>query len=356
MSPGTPSAITPAVVAPSVIAPSVITPSVITNVSPAVAGCWHPVARLADLGDLQRVEVAGVGYVVRRTANGWAAFVDQCPHRLARLSDGVLRDDTLVCPYHGWEFDGGGTCTQIPALGPTATVPSRACLSAVRVAEHCGALWLAPAGADPAIGLPEIAEWDAPGLTPVWLPVVDVRCGAAQFIDNFLDFAHFPFVHAGTFGDSESPLIHDYTVQRRPHGLAVHYEHTIVNNEDALVATGQHPLVQPRVMRYTYTVPFTAVLHLELPVTGVTNALVTFCQPVSADLTKVYTVMLRNDCATPEAAQEAIDYELAVMAEDLRVLERLPDTALALDATAQLHTRADRLTVEFRRLLRDLVT
>ncbi len=329
--------------------------TVIDNTSAALRRCWHPVGLASDLAvGPARVEIGGDGFVVVRHEDGsLAAFADRCPHRLGRLSDGRLAGDRLVCPYHGWEFGPGGACVAIPALGPHAPIPARACLDRVQVAERYGVVWLAPS--PPVAPLPEVGEWSDPTLRPVWLPVVDIRAGAAQFIDNFLDFAHFPFVHAGTFGDSESPLIDDYSVVRRPGGLVVDYQHTIVNNEDPLVRTGAHPLVQPRRMRYEYTVPFTAVLRLELALTGVINTIAVFCQPVDLATTRLYTVMLRNDCADDAAAADAVAYEMSVLAEDLRILEHLPDTSLAVDATAHLHTRADRLTVEFRRLLRELL-
>ena len=38
------------------------------------------------------------------------------------------------------------------------------------------------------------------------------------------------------------------------------------------------------------------------------------------------------------------------------MLEQLPTTSLALDLPAQAHTRADRITVEMRRLLAALVS
>ena len=40
-----------------------------------------------------------------------------------------------------------------------------------------------------------------------------------------------------------------------------------------------------------------------------------------------------------------------MLAEDVAVLEHLPDRSLELDLPAQVHTRADRITVELRRLL-----
>lgn len=326
----------------------------IDNESSVLAGCWHPVARSAALGtEPLRVELLGESYVVARLGGGrLSAFADRCPHRNARLSDGTVVDGGLVCPYHGWEFADDGACRLIPALGLGAVVPKRACLTPLTVTERYDLVWLAPES--PSGSIIEISEWSDPTLRPVWMEPVDITAGAAQFIDNFLDFAHFPFVHAGTFGNSENPLLHDYTVDKRDGGLVVNYEHTITNHEDPLVATGEHPLVQPRIMRYEYTVPFSAVLRLELPMAGMLNAIAVFCQPVRRDLTRLHMVMLRNDCPDADSAQAAVDYEMAVLAEDLRILNHLPSAELALDPTAQTHTRADRLTVEFRRLLREL--
>ena len=44
------------------------------------------------------------------------AMKDQCPHRLAALSEGRLTaSGDLQCAYHGWAFDGAtGECTSIP--------------------------------------------------------------------------------------------------------------------------------------------------------------------------------------------------------------------------------------------------
>ncbi len=51
----------------------------------------------------------------------------------------------------------------------------------------------------------------------------------------------------------------------------------------------------------------------------------------------------------------AIDFEVAVVEEDLRVQSRYQSLELPLDIHAELHTRADRSTLELRRVLRELV-
>jgi hypothetical protein len=50
-----------------------------------------------------------------------------------------------------------------------------------------------------------------------------------------------------------------------------------------------------------------------------------------------------------------VAYELAVLAEDVRILERLAPGPWPLDPAAAVHTRADRLTVELRRRLAALL-
>ena len=320
------------------------------NLHPALRRYWHAVAHRSalDAGPV-RVELLGEALVVARLDGVAVAFPDQCPHRFARLSDGVIVGDELQCPYHGWRFGSSGACTLIPALGPDSLAASRVTLVAPAVCEAHDLVYVALE--PPVADVIDIPEWGAPDLTPVWLPPQRVRVGAGQFIDNFLDFAHFPFVHAGTFGAGEDERVGDYDVERRPGGLRVRYEHVIENHEDPGVTTGERPLLQPRVMDFTYQVPFTARLRIELPLPGVENTIVAWAVPVSADESVLHHVLLRNDIADATQADHAASYELSVLAEDLRTLEHLPNRDLTLDLPSQVHTRADRITVELRRLL-----
>ncbi len=332
------------------------TPLALTNTSAGLRRGWHPVAMVSEILDNQplRVELLGEGYVVTKINGAITAFSDRCPHRSARLSDGRVVGNNIECPYHGWQFNGEGRCSLVPALGPDATVPPTSHLTPVATTVRYDLLWLAPE--DPVCDIPDIPEWTESGLRHIWLPAVDIQASAGQFIDNFLDFGHFPFVHSGTFGAGEDEFITEYDVQKTNDGwgFVVDYPHTIHNNEDPKVKTGEHPLVQPRNMRYTYNAPFLATLRLELPLTGMINVLVNVLQPIDHGTTRLYTAMLRNDCPTDKSAQEAIDYEMAILAEDLKIIEHLWDKTIPLER-GQAHTRADRNTVEFRRIMQRLL-
>lgn len=326
---------------------------VISNISPELRPLWHPVGRVETFSaEPTRIELLEEPLVVVHLGGSLRVFRDRCPHRFARLSDGCVTNDTIQCPYHGWQFDADGHCVAIPALGPDATLPA-AHLEAPRITVKYGLLWIALE--EPRTEILEIPEWEDPSLERLWMPPVDIAAGAAQAIDNFLDFSHFPFVHAGTFGSDQDRYVADYSTQRCDDGWSfiVEYPHVIDNHEDPLVLTGDHPLSQPRLMRYHYRAPFTANLRLELPMTGMVNAIVMWCQPMTRDRTRVHLLMLRNDCPTAQAQQAAIDYEMKIFTEDLKVIEYLADKTVPLDR-GQVHTRSDRHTVEFRRLLNRL--
>lgn len=80
---------------------------------------WYPVAPVCDL-DKRRPhgkKVMGLEVVVwwDRNEEAWKVFDDNCPHRLAPLSEGRIDGKgRLQCVYHGWCFGGGGDCKYIP--------------------------------------------------------------------------------------------------------------------------------------------------------------------------------------------------------------------------------------------------
>jgi phenylpropionate dioxygenase-like ring-hydroxylating dioxygenase large terminal subunit len=122
-----------------------------------------------------------------------AAF-DECPHRAARLSQGWVDGDGIVCPYHGWRFDRTGACVEIPAAEPGVPVPPRAHLATVRTEERYGLVWVCIG--TPRTGLPVLGEADDPAFTLIHelLEVWDVS--APRIIDNALDVGHVAAHHA----------------------------------------------------------------------------------------------------------------------------------------------------------------
>ena len=178
---------------------------------------WSPVAAVADVppGGLLPVRVLGHDLVVWRTAGGaLAAAYDRCPHRGTRLSMGRVCDEDLVCPYHGWAFAAQGRCTRIPSMA-RAPLGERQALSVVGVREHLGLVWVRLGAAHPESLLaqpPAIALPEGPGIRRVLCGPYAVATSFGRTLENFLDVAHFGFVHPGTLGDAGHTVIADYAV------------------------------------------------------------------------------------------------------------------------------------------------
>ena len=332
----------------------------LANADAVLRRAWHPVARGNEVTTAPlRTRLLGDDWVVVRLpeppgATTLAAFLDRCPHRFAPLSAGTVDGSMLRCGYHGWCFDASGTCREIPALGDAEHIPPRAVATVpAGLAERHGMVFLAP---DPPLTeLLDIPEADDASFVHGTLEPITARVGAGLMIDNFLDMAHFPFVHAATIGTAESATF-ELAVERQDLGMRVHSRHPFPNREDPGVAAGIRPLLQERVLEYRYRAPFSICLRIDYVEAGGTNVLDFYVQPEDDETCRIYTTVHRNDLGGDEARlAECIAFERKIVDEDLALQERYRDRRLPLDVTAEVHVKADRMTIELRRILADLV-
>jgi phenylpropionate dioxygenase-like ring-hydroxylating dioxygenase large terminal subunit len=333
----------------------------LSNTDPALRRAWHPVARSSEISTAPRkTRLLGEDWAVVRLPDGaggstLAAFVDRCPHRLSPLSAGSVDGSFLRCGYHGWCFDSGGTCREIPSLGASDHIPARAIATPpAAIAERHGMVFLAPE--PPLTELLDIPEADDPAFMHGALEPITARVGAGLMLDNFCDMAHFPFVHAATIGTPESETF-EFTVERRGLGMNVYSRHPFPNREDPGVAAGIRPLLQERVLEYRYRAPFAICLRIDYVEAAGTNVLDFYVQPEDDDQCRIYTTVHRNDLDGDEARlAECIAFERKIVDEDLTVQERYRDRRLPIDLTTEVHVKADRMTIELRRILAELVT
>lgn len=341
-----------------------------TNTHPALADFWHPVALSAEVADDPvGVRLAGQGWVLARIDGAVAAFPDTCPHRRARLSAGRIVDGTLQCRYHGWRYSADGACIEIPALGQDASIPGRASLaSPAAVAEQDGLVWLAPRPPRaPRPVLPALPSQGA-GVATVMMPAIRVPANAAILVDNFLDEAHLPFVHAATIGGAGPEVIERADVDRQGLGFTAVREHHFsrgdsippaplaINLTDPGVEDGARPAVQRRRMTYGYEAPLHATLLLEYLEEDSWQFLTFTVQPEGEQVCRVFQTLTGPGMTDPAQAESAVDYEMSIFAEDLDLQrEALSGLEFPLDLAAELHTRADRVCVEFRRVLAEAV-
>jgi phenylpropionate dioxygenase-like ring-hydroxylating dioxygenase large terminal subunit len=332
----------------------------LANTDPALRRAWHVVARSTDVGvDPMQVKLLGDRWaLVRLPAPGGgtriAGFADRCPHRLAPLSAGRVVGDALQCAYHGWCFDGDGACTEIPALVGSDHIPGRARATVpAGIAERGGLVFLAPE--EPRNELFDFAIVDDPRFLHGALEPAPARVGAGLMIDNFLDQAHFPFIHAATIGSDDALAVPELTIERVGYAMSVRSRQQFPNHEDRGVKEHVRPLLQTRVLDYEYRAPFAVRLRMDYVEAGGTNVIDFFVQPEDDDHCVLYTLLHRDDLDDAAQMDDCVAYETKILGEDLWIQEQYPDLRLPLDPTTEVHTRADRTGVELRRILADFV-
>jgi phenylpropionate dioxygenase-like ring-hydroxylating dioxygenase large terminal subunit len=331
-------------------------PAAVTNATAELAHAWYAVALSSEVTDEPiQVWLLGRPWAVLRLQGRVVAFADRCPHRLAPLSLGANCGDSLQCRYHGWRFGPDGRCVEVPSNGPDVPIPAKAAATVpAGVIERYGLVWLAPS--EPVCDLHDFREWDDPSFDRAWTAPRRTSAGAGQLTDNFLDASHFPTVHASTFGVAESAYVAPHDVVRDGWEVRTVYDTWYANRDDPLVETGAHPLVQPQEL-HKIGRPFSCVLlRLKFPLTGATITILFSCTPETATTSRIYKMMARDDTGGDgERLKAFVADEERILDEDLAVLERYPHTELHLDLREELHVRADRLSVAYRRLLADFV-
>ena len=329
----------------------------LSNVDPSLRRGWHALCRLNDVTAVPTsFRLLDEQWVAWRSPGGEVrVFDDACPHRRAPLSLGACEGEGLRCGYHGWLFDEFGNCVEIPALGPDATLPPKARLRAPsQVSLSHGMVFIAVE--EPLTPPPTLSVDGDPSYMIGDLPVITTRASAALLADNFLDVAHFPFVHAGTFGADEVREVPQYSVTRDEFGFSATYEHEFANREDPGVEAGLRPLLQRRRLTYRYRAPFHLELAIEFLDAGGVNVIGFFLTPEDASTVRIYSTLWRNDLdGSTERMRDAIAFEVAVVEEDLRIQSRYERLEMPLDVSCEVHTRADRTTLELRRVLADFV-
>jgi phenylpropionate dioxygenase-like ring-hydroxylating dioxygenase large terminal subunit len=325
---------------------------------------WHPVALSTDLVDKPvSIQLLGEAVVLWRNVQGVPhAWADKCPHRGAKLSLGRIEVNaqgasTLECAYHGWQFDGAGHCTLVPAL-PAFAPPPAHCAHTFAAQEAYGLVWVQLEAAH--TKLPAFAAHTDTQLRKVACGPYDVATSAPRVVENFLDMAHFGFVHEGFLGARDTTAQADYAVERTTHGIRA-------TGCRAWQPRSNVHATQGAEVSYTYEVvsPYCAHLVKVPEPTGRTAAsmpmdtaaadyresIALWVCPVSPESSRVWFTMAVADFET--AAAELQNFQNTIFMQDKPILESQSPARLPLDLRAELHTVADKASAAYRRYLQD---
>ena len=107
---------------------------------------WVPALMSSELpgpdSDPVRVRLLGENLIAFRDTTGTVGLIDNyCPHRRASLFFGRNEESGIRCVYHGWKYDVGGNCVDMPSEPAESNFKDKVKITAYPCQERNGVIW-----------------------------------------------------------------------------------------------------------------------------------------------------------------------------------------------------------------------
>ena len=270
------------------------------------------------------------------------AWENLCIHRGSRLSLGSINNGILKCAYHGWEYNQDAQCVKIPSQ-PDIKIPKKACVKSYKVIEKMNMVWI-NLSKDTSDFI-NIKEFNKSNFNHVACGPYIMNASAPRAIENFLDVAHFPFVHENHLGVKDKPMIDDYDVVSSNKGIHASNVKVFQPNPDGTNKSGE--------VIYDYHVhsPFVASLGKDISKKE-RFVLVFYVTPISETKSMIYTLTLMNFGKLDDKIVR--DYQDFITAQDVPIVESQRPELLPMDLQEELSIRSDKISIAYRRYLKKM--
>ena len=270
------------------------------------------------------------------------AWENLCIHRGSRLSLGSINNGILKCAYHGWEYNQDAQCVKIPSQ-PDIKIPKKACVKSYKVIEKMNMVWINLS--KEANDFVNIKEFNESNFNHVASGPYIMNASAPRAIENFLDVAHFPFVHENHLGVKDKPIIDDYDVVSSNKGIHASNVKIFQPNPDGTNKSGE--------VIYDYHVhsPFVASLGKDVS-KNERFVLVFYVTPISETESMIYTLTLMNFGKLDDKIVR--DYQDFITAQDVPIVESQRPELLPMDLQEELSIRSDKISIAYRRYLKKM--
>jgi phenylpropionate dioxygenase-like ring-hydroxylating dioxygenase large terminal subunit len=205
-----------------------------------------------------------------------------------------------------------------------------------------GYVWASLGAADrELVDFAEAAETDRHVVT---VGSLGIRTSGLRLVENFIDVAHFPFVHTGYLGAEPDTEVAPYTIR--------------VSDDEVWVASGtcNQPMASVGAestaeIAYVFRVlrPFSVVLYKTNSHQRSRQDLIALMvQPVSEERCIAHVLAL---CLNDESARDIRSFQRLITGQDRPILENQRPRRLPLDPRSELPVRADAAGTAYRRWL-----
>ncbi|CAN7607896.1 aromatic ring-hydroxylating dioxygenase subunit alpha [Pararhizobium sp. LjRoot238] len=215
------------------------------------------------------------------------------------------------------------------------------------IRERYGYLWVTLG--TPATDVLPIPETEEDDRRIVVCGAISVKASGLRIVENFLDMAHFPFVHTDILG-------------AEPHTEVLHYTTEIRRDVDEVWATNCQ-FFQPQaalsategiMTQYMYRVanPFATILYKTCPnAANRWDVICLFVQPLDPDRCRAHPVMFLIDDVSTQT--DLIHFQQLIFLQDRIILENQRPRLLPLEPRSEIPTRADSSSIAYRRWLKE---
>ena len=131
----------------------------------------------------------------RDTAGTIGLLEAYCPHRRANLFWGRNEERGLRCVYHGWKFDAGGQCVDLPNAPEGATLKDRVKTRSYPTLERGGLIWAYPGPPAPRREFPNYEGFHAPP-SHRFIRKMIAKGNYLQLMEGDIDSSHVSFLHS----------------------------------------------------------------------------------------------------------------------------------------------------------------
>jgi phenylpropionate dioxygenase-like ring-hydroxylating dioxygenase large terminal subunit len=215
------------------------------------------------------------------------------------------------------------------------------------VRECYGYVWTTlGAPARDVVDIPEAREADR---QHVVCGAVAVNASGLRIVENFLDMAHFPFVHTDILGAEPHTEVRQYNTEIRRDVDEVWATNCEFFQPQAAMSAAGGIMTQ-----YMYRVasPFVTLLYKTCPLAANRwDVICLFVQPCDPDRCRAHPVMFIIDPET--SLTDLIRFQQLIFLQDRIILENQRPRLLPLEPRAEIPTRADIASVVYRRWLKE---
>lgn len=293
----------------------------------------------------------GEKMVAWRVADGQVVIQsDICPHRGAALHQGEICGETIMCPFHGFEYDSSGSCTLIPANGKNAVPPKVFQVKTYPCQERHGYIFIwfgENRGTYPPLPVFEELEHGKfffSDYKEQW------SVHYSRAIENQLDVFHLPFPHGTTIGRGNRTVADGPIVKMLENEIQIWVNNRIDDGKPARRATELPEPQRPPFLHFRFPHLWQNHISEDMRIT-------VYFTPIDEENTIMYTRYYQSFIKLPIIGQFVSwlisVFSIIVLHQDKRVVEKQIPLKSDLKMNEKL-IPADQPIIMYRRVRKEL--